>query len=109
LLLDPEDAMTPPLARYLANKLEQELIRRRWRIVALDVQEDYVNLLTEIPDEANVRAVIPDLMHFSADVVHEFDPDLDPNMLWADTYLVQRGDTPLDVLEIQDFINFVRE
>lgn len=109
LLLDPEDAMTPPLARYLANKLEQELIRKRWRILALDVQEDYVNLLAEIPDEGNIRQVISELMVFSAEVVHEFDPDLDPNMLWADSYLVQRGDAPLDVLEIQDFINFVRE
>lgn len=109
LLLDPEDAMTPPLARYLAKKLEQELIRKRWRVVSLDVQEDYVNLLAEFPEEESAREVIFQLMDFSAEVVHEFDPDLDPAMLWADSYLVQRGDAPLDVLEIQDFINFVRE
>ncbi len=109
LLDDPDaDAFTPPLARHLTRTLEQEVLRRGWRMLALHVQEDYMNLLAQVPDSVDVRQAIRELMTFTAEVVHDFDPDLEPIGLWDDSYLIQRGDTPLDVLEIQDFVNFVR-
>jgi len=109
LLQNPDvSAFTPPLARYIGRSLEQELVRLGWQIQGLDVQEDYINLLVAVPDDVNIREAIRELMQFTADAAHEFDPDNNPISLWADSYFIQRGEEPLDVPEIQDFVNFVR-
>jgi REP element-mobilizing transposase RayT len=85
-----------------------QLNEQRWQIQSLYVGEDHVYLLAGVPGETPAHYIMRDLKRRSADIAHAADPDLTPQMLWADSYLILAPGRELSPEEIQDFINFQR-
>jgi DNA-binding NarL/FixJ family response regulator/REP element-mobilizing transposase RayT len=106
-MLDNPDAPLDENARQaISAGLTKQL--RGWVIQALQVDEDYVYLLADVPGETPSQEVMRDLKQRSAELVHAVNPDVEPDRLWADGYFILTPGRELSVEEIQEFINFQR-
>ena len=108
LLNDPLAALEPAVAQAITTGLRVQLNERGWRIHDLQVNEDYVYLLADVPGDALPYEVIADLKVRSARIAGQQNPAYDVEALWTDGYLVVAPGRPLDIDEIQQFINFER-
>ena len=60
------------------------------------------------PAKRPAYEVIDDLKQRTAEIIHAQYPDINPDELWADSYLVMMPGRELDADEISQFINFER-
>jgi CheY-like chemotaxis protein len=108
LIADPQAALTEPVAHAILTGIDAHLSNMAWQIKTLRVHEDYLYLLVDAPADSAPQEVIHDLMRRSAEYAATADPSLNPDILWADSYLVLTPGHELDVEEVQRFINFAR-
>ncbi len=108
LLHDPNAYLDAAASQAITTGLSIQLREQQWRIHALQVREDHVYLLAEVPGDEPAYQVIRDLKRRSAEIAHAQNPAYSPDDLWADGYLVVTPGRDLDVEEIQQFINFER-
>lgn len=109
MLADPQAVLAPEASRAIREQLERDLTALGWVVDSLQVHEDYIYLLADVPvgDTAS-DAIVADLKERAAWIAHEAAPDLDPSALWADGYCVLLPGRDLDPDEIQRYINFAR-
>ena len=108
LTRDPDDTIDDAAARTLTEELDRQLSAESWAINQLEVHEDFIYLVADVPGEAPPYDVIRDLMERSAAIIREHDPAIDPGTFWASSYLVLTPGRELEVEEFQRFINFAR-
>ncbi|MBI5670466.1 MAG: transposase [Chloroflexi bacterium] len=108
LLRDPDDYLSDAVAQSIIAGLSIQLQEQGWLIHTLQVHEDFVYLLADVPGERPPHDIIRELKRRSADIAHAQNPDLTPQMLWADSYLVLTPGRELQTEEILEFINFQR-
>jgi REP element-mobilizing transposase RayT len=108
LLRDPNASLGQATIQAIHAGLSTQLGENDWRIHTLDVQQDYVYLLADVPGEQPPHEVIRDLKRRSAEIAHAQSPEITPALLWADSYFVLLPGRPLQTEEIHNFINMQR-
>jgi hypothetical protein len=108
LLRQPDMPFNDRTGRTLAAGLTLQLREMGWQVKSLRAQDEYVYVHADVPGEHPAYEVIDDLKRRAADIVHAQEPDLYPDALWADSYLVMMPGRELDPDEIDQFINFER-
>jgi CheY-like chemotaxis protein/REP element-mobilizing transposase RayT len=108
LMRDPDTHLTNSVAQAIVRGMNAQLRERSWRLKELQAKEEYVYLLADIPGETPPYDVIRDLKRRAALIAHDLNPTLDPDTLWADSYLVVMPGRRLESDEIQQFIQFER-
>jgi DNA-binding NarL/FixJ family response regulator/REP element-mobilizing transposase RayT len=108
MLRDPSQSLSKKAAQALVLRLDEWLTSIGWHVEILQVYEDYVYLMADVPDDQPVQEIITELKKFSAQIVSQFDKIADPEQLWADSYGYLEPGRPLTQEEIQQFIGFER-
>jgi REP element-mobilizing transposase RayT len=108
LLRDPEGQLERPVQQAVRAGLSTQLSELFWEIKSLDVHEDYIYLLANVPGEVSTHDLMRDLQQRSARIAQAQNPEILPDELWADGYLVLAPGRALQMDEIQGFINFQR-
>jgi REP element-mobilizing transposase RayT len=108
LLRDPDTALTDAAAQAIISGLTLQLSEQNWHIITLQVHEDFVYLLAEVPGETPPNLVMNELKRRSAEIARAQMPDVDTKRLWADSYLILTPGRELATEEILEFINFQR-
>lgn len=94
--------------RLLMRELESQLTEAGWTVENLQVYEDYIYLMADVPGEATSNAIVADLKQRAAWIAHSIDSTIAPDKLWADGYCVLAPGREMDTDEIQRYINFAR-
>lgn len=108
MMRDPGNQLSNSVAQALIRGMNSQLRERSWRLQDIQAKEEYVYLLAEVPGETPPYDVIRDLKRRAAQIVYSQNPTLDPDTLWADSYLVVTPGRKLENDEIQQFIQFER-
>lgn len=108
LVRDADTKLTGAVKQAITAGLSTQLREMQWKISTLDVTEDYIYLLADVPGETPSYSVIRDLKQRTAEIAFTQDQRLAPQQLWADSYLVLTPGRQLEEGEIQEFINFQR-
>ena len=108
LTRDPSTPLSSSLAQAIANVLHNQLAREAWRVHEIQAHDEYVYLLSDVPGDAPPYKVVRELKRRAAEIACQYNPTLNPDTLWADSYLVVMPGRSLDPDEIQQFINFER-
>ncbi|MBL8130317.1 MAG: transposase [Anaerolineae bacterium] len=108
LLRDPEALIAAPVAQAISAGMRMQLSEAGWLIDDLQVSEDYVYVYGDAPGDAPPFRVVRDLKRRSAEIARAQNAQVQPDSLWADSYLIVAPGRALDVEEIQQFINFER-
>lgn len=107
LVADPATQLSQNAAKQLVFWLELQLNSLGWTLRRIDVHQDFVYLVADIPPGAAPEELVQDLMARSERIVRSEDQSL-PQDLWADAYLVLQPGRDLDMRELQGFLRFVR-
>ncbi|MEZ4671507.1 MAG: transposase [Anaerolineae bacterium] len=108
LVRDPNRALNRSLTQSISAGLSTQLRELQWKVNELQVREDYVYLLAEVPDDKSSNTLIRELKQRSAEIAFQQDNSLTPQMLWADSYLILSPGREMLPEEIQEFIDFQR-
>lgn len=108
LLRDPNSYIDNPVAQAITAGMQMQLQEASWRIHELHVSEDYIYVYAEVPGEEPAFRTIRDLKRRSAEIARAQNGSIQPDNLWADSYLIVTPGRNLDIEEIQQFINFER-
>jgi DNA-binding NarL/FixJ family response regulator/REP element-mobilizing transposase RayT len=108
IIRDPDTQISNSVAQAIVRGMNKQLREDAWHLQEIQAKEEYVYLLADVPGETPPYEVIRDLKRRSAEIAYSHNPTLDPNTLWADSYLVVTPGRKLDVDEIQEFIQFER-
>lgn len=108
LTRDPTAPLSSSLARAIANVLHNQLSKEAWRVHEIQAHDEYIYLLSDVPGDAPPYKVVRELKRRAAEIACQYDPALNPDTLWADSYMVVMPGRSLDPDEIQQFINFER-
>ena len=108
MLRDSSMTLSRKAAQVLVLRLDEWLSSIGWHVEVLQVYEDYIYLMADVPESETVPDVITELKAFSAKIVAQFDEVPDVNKLWADSYGYLIPGRHLTQDEIQEFINFER-
>ncbi len=108
LLRDPKAHLDDAVSQAITSGLNVQMREKQWTIQSLQVHEDYVYMLADVPGEEPAYKIIRDLKRRSAEIAHAQNAAYTPDGLWADSYLIVTPGRELDVEEIQQFINFDR-
>jgi REP element-mobilizing transposase RayT len=105
---DPEQRLTETVARAIETGMSVQLSERNWKIIDLQVRDECVYLLADVPGEIPPFEIVRDLKRRSGEIARKQNPLLGRQSLWADSYLVVAPGRQLDDDEIQQFISFER-
>ncbi|HVU10998.1 MAG TPA: transposase [Phototrophicaceae bacterium] len=108
VLRDAKAHLDEAASQAIIAGLNIQMREKQWDIQALQVHEDYVYLLADVPGEDPAYKIIRELKRRSAEIAHAQNPTFVSDGLWADSYLVVTPGRELDTEEIQQFINFER-
>jgi len=108
LLRDPELHLNEMVASAIESGLTVQLEERNWQILNLQVRDECVYLLADVPGEIPPYEVIRDLKRRSAEIARKQNPIFGRQDVWADSYLIVTPGRELDEDEIQEFISFER-
>jgi putative transposase len=108
LLRDPDRQLSQSAQQAIHAGLSIQLGELGWRVKALQVAQDHVYLLADVPGEAPAQQIIRDLKRRASDIARTQNPAIDTASLWADSYFVLTPGRELDMDEIAEFINFER-
>ncbi|MCB9452746.1 MAG: response regulator [Anaerolineaceae bacterium] len=108
LLRDPDNHLPGVAAQAMISGLTLQLSEQGWQIITLQVHEDFIYLLAEVPGDTPPNLVMTDLKRRSAEIARAQIPNLDVKTLWADSYLILTPGRELETEEILEFINFQR-
>lgn len=105
-LAQPDSMLSPRLRDLLGRELERQLTEMGIHITTLIVQETYVYLLADVPNEAAPHVVVQDLKKRSAWILHHIDPHIPLDGVWAESYCVLAPGREMQRAEIDRFIAF---
>lgn len=108
MLRDPAQKLNNVVARAIETGMSVQLKERNWQILDLQVRDECVYLLADVPGEVPPYEVVRDLKRRAAEIARKQNPALGHQNLWADSYLVVAPGRELDEDEIQQFISFER-
>ncbi len=108
LLRDPRAHLDSAVSQAIISGLNVQMREKQWAIQTLQVHEDYVYMLADVPGEELPYQTVRELKRRSAEIAHAQNPTYAPERLWANSYLVVTPGRELDQEEIQQFINFDR-
>ncbi len=108
VLRDVKAHLDEAASQAIIAGLNIQMREKQWDIQTLQVHEDYIYLLADVPGEDPAYKIIRDLKRRSAEIAHAQNPTFVSDGLWADSYLVVTPGRELDTEEIQQFINFER-
>lgn len=108
LLRDPRAHLDSAVSQAITAGLNVQMTEKQWAIKTLQVHEDYVYVLADVPGEELPYQTVRDLKRRSAEIAHAQNPNYTADRLWANSYLVVTPGRELDQDEIQQFINFDR-
>lgn len=108
LVRDPEQPLNDAITQSITAGLMTQLSEMNWQIEQLQVQSDYVYLLANVPGEAPSYSVVKELKNRAATIAQKQDNMIEPQSLWADSYLVLSPGRELGSDEIQEFVDFQR-
>lgn len=108
LLRNPNQRLGERMRPALVSGMKTQLAEKGWTIHTLNVSDEYLYLLADVPGSTPPNELVRDLKHRSASIIHTQNLELTPDLLWADSYLVLTPGRELQPEEIQDFINFQR-
>jgi len=108
LLREPEGRLNDAVAQTIMAGLKIQLRELGWSIRTIQVHEDFVYLFAGLPGENPPHEMMRDLKRRSAEIAHAQNPDITPQMLWADAYLILTPGRELEIEEILEFVNFQR-
>ena len=108
-LLENEAQSLAPIAHTIASGLEKYIASLYWNPRIIHVDEDFIYVLLDAPDESTPHDVIEDLMRHAAEIASQSDSRLESPHLWSDSYLVVVPGRELTLEEIQQFVRFVRD
>lgn len=108
MLREPDTFLTESVAQALTSGLTTQLRELRWKIQTLEIRDEYVYLLADVPGERSSNEIILDLKQRSAEIVRTQDAGTNLQLLWADSYLILAPGRPLDADEIMEYIHFQR-
>lgn len=107
---DPRLELVADLADTLHNALQDVVSDQGWRLGAVDIQPDYVQLEIAVPQDITPDAAISTLMDASAAYLTEQYPDLlADDYVWADGYLTATPPRDLTEREIARFMLYQRQ
>ena len=108
LLRDPDSTLEERVAYAISAGLRTQLSEQGWKINDLQVHDDYVYLVAEVPGDEPAFRVVRQLKQRSGEIAHALNRGVKADQLWADSYLIVTPGRPLDLEEIQQFIGFER-
>ncbi len=108
LVQNPEQGLSSAVAQSISAGLMTQLSEMNWQIEQLEVQEEYIYLLANVPGETPSYSIVRDLKQRAATIAQKQDSNLETQALWADSYLVLSPGRELAADEIQEFIDFQR-
>jgi REP element-mobilizing transposase RayT len=108
VLRDAKAHLDDAASQAIIAGLNIQMREKQWDIQTLQVHEDYVYLLADVPGEDPAYQIIRDLKRRSAEIAHAQNSSFVSDGLWADSYLVVTPGRELDTEEIQQFISFER-
>ncbi len=109
ILRNPEAELTSQIAQKLVVGIDSRLNDEGWKIYNLDVYEDFIYLRVDAPDAVPPQQHVRQLMQLSAQIAQSINAYVVPETLWSDSYLIMPSAREMNIEEIQEFINFVRE
>ncbi|MCC6614776.1 MAG: transposase [Anaerolineae bacterium] len=108
LLRDPDLHLNEMVASAIESGLRVQLEERNWQILDLQVRDECVYLLADVPGEMPPYEVIRDLKRRSAEIARKQNAIFGRHDVWADSYLIVTPGRELGEDEIQEFISFER-
>lgn len=108
LLRDPDTTLNEAAAHAIVAGLRTQLSELGWQVQSVRAQDEYVYVYADVPGERAAYAVADDLKHRAASILRAQGAALDPQTLWADSYLVLTPGRELDDDEIAQFVDFER-
>ncbi len=108
MLADPDQTLTQDVARAIVADLDRELANQGWHVEQIQVYEDFVYLMADVPADRSAHEIVRELKQQSARIAGQTNPELPVDSLWGDNYGVLTPGRELDVEEMQRFVNFVR-
>ncbi|MFZ4827443.1 MAG: response regulator [Phototrophicaceae bacterium] len=106
LLHDTHHLINPPTAEAIQSGLRIQLVERGWQIEHVEVTQDYVYIVLDLPANEVPQNAIQLLQKRAAQIAYKQDPYLDVEHLWADSYLMVAPGRRLSNQEILQYINF---
>ncbi len=107
LVADRATQLSQNVAKQLVFWLEVQLNSLGWTVRRIDVHQDFVYLVADVPEGAAPEQLVQDLLARSNRIARSGDQTL-PLELWSDAYLVLQPGRDLDMRELQGFLRFVR-
>ncbi len=108
LVRDPEQPLSSAVAQSITAGLTTQLSEMHWQIEQLQVQDEYIYLYAQVPSETPSYTIIKELKQRAATIAKKQDVNLEPQALWADSYLVLSPGREIAPDEIQEFLDFQR-
>lgn len=102
LLADPTISLDETLQRPVRKALQRTLYDAGW-VVDEIVIEDYIYVYGQMPKSLSAKDVLLTLMDASAVAIQQ-----DAANVWDNSYLILQPGRPMEIEEIQRFINFAR-
>lgn len=107
LTAEPVVQLNRALANQIVFWLEVQLNGLGWTLRRLDVYQEFIHLVAQVPASDPPEALIRALMERSARIIRSEDGSL-PEELWADAYMVIQPGRELDARELRKFLQFAR-
>lgn len=108
ILRDPNARLEGDLVPMIVEGLQNALRAQGWNARQIEAHDEYVYVLADVSTDRPPYDIIEQLKRRSAEIVHQHDPSVDPETLWADSYLVVTPGRVLAEDEIAQFITFER-
>ncbi len=106
----PRGEITLPyeMREAIDSGLRVQMVERGWQINLVEVQEDYVVMVAGVPGDEPPQSVVRNLQKRAAKIAQQQNPAVNPDTLWAESYFILTPGRPLNVQEIQQYMNFYR-
>jgi DNA-binding NarL/FixJ family response regulator len=108
VLSDPNAQLDDEVAQAIEVGLRTQLAEQRWRVHSVEARDEYIYVVADMPAERLQPELMADLKQRAATIAAAVDPSLNAAHLWAEGYMMVSPGRPLELDEIQDFINFER-
>lgn len=108
VLADPNALLDDELAEALMVGLNTQLTEAHWQVHAVEAHEEYVYVYADMPAERSQAELIDELKLRAATILAAVDPAIPATGLWSEGYMVVSPGRLLEMIEIQDYVNFER-
>ncbi len=108
LLRDADSRLSSAAVRAVRAGLDVQLREAGWTLHHIEVSEEAVYVFADVPGGESPLRVVRDLKARSAALIGALHPEVTPDALWADSYLIVTPGRPLDSEEVRQFIDFER-